>query len=154
LAAAIKEIGVDDQFIQLTQAWMKDQKDQDHAHAMVAMIYGALLLINHPKSVGRIEHPPHAGLQRKIAAAEGQTGKAYLLGETEIILRVTPQPDEREPGDPSVLVGKRALHWVRSYIRRNARLPVIEHMRGDPRLGIKKGRYRFGPSDEPPKLNA
>jgi hypothetical protein len=145
LAPAIQKIGLDDQYIQLTPGWMKDQKDQDRAHAMVAMIYGALLLINHPKSVGRVEHKPHAGLQRRIAAAEGKPGKAYLLGETEIILRMTPQPDEREPGEPSVLVGGRALHWVRSYIRRNARLPVIEHMRGDPRYGIKKGRYSFEP---------
>ena len=58
-------------------------------------LYAALALINSPKVIGRRQHLPHAGLERKLTKSMGMTGKFPLHAWTEIFL------DIGEPHDTS-----------------------------------------------------
>lgn len=123
-------------------------------------IYALLAIINSPRVIGRRQHMPHAGLQRKIAAAKGMVGKFPLRAWTEIVLQVTPPVTEDGVHEARLSAGK-ALHFVRQHIRviggvlvriggQKKRLGGREilippHFRGDPSLGMKKSRYRLAP---------
>lgn len=106
----------------------------------------ALALINTPRIIGRRQHMPHAGLQRKIAAAKGMAGKFPLQGWTEIVLEVTPPVIDGTEHEGRLSGGK-ALHFCRQHLRiRNGRLErVSAHWRGDPSLGLKRTRYTVVP---------
>lgn len=126
---------------------------------MVPMIYGALALINTPRLIGRRQHMPHAGLQRRLAAERGMVGKFPLRGWTEIVLEVTPPIIADEQMHEARLTGGRCLHFCREHLRIvggvvvtiNGRREVIggketkvkAHWRGDAALGIKRTRYRL-----------
>jgi hypothetical protein len=114
---------------------------------MAGVLYGLLAMINTPRIIGRRQHMPHAGLQRKLAAARGMVGKFPLQAWTEIILEVTPPVmDEGEPHEAR-LTGGKALHFCRSHLRvRRGQLELVKaHWRGDPALGIKRSRYSVVP---------
>jgi hypothetical protein len=114
---------------------------------MTSDIHVALAMINTPRIIGRRQHMPHAGLQRKLAAARGMVGKFPLQAWTEIILEVTPpQMDDGEPHEAR-LTGGKALHFCRSHLRvRRGQLELVKaHWRGDPALGIKRSRYSVVP---------
>lgn len=113
----------------------------------VFLTYAALAIINTPRIIGRRQHMPHAGLQRKLAAARGMVGKFPLRAWTEIILEVTPPViDDGEPHEAR-LTGGKALHFCRSHLRvRRGQLELVKaHWRGDPALGIKRSRYSVVP---------
>ncbi len=106
----------------------------------------ALALINTPRIIGRRQHMPHAGLQRKLAAARGMVGKFPLRGWTEIVLEVTPPKTDGQLHETR-LSGERCLHFCRQHLRvRNGAVEMVrDHWRGDPALGIKRSRYRLEP---------
>jgi len=106
-----------------------------------------LLLINSPKIIGRRQHMPHAGLERRLVRGLG-AGKFPLHAWTEILLQVA-KPPEIDDGEPheAHLTGRRALHFCRKHIRiRYGQLEYVSaHWRGDPALGIKQSRYTVTP---------
>lgn len=110
------------------------------------LIYAYLALINTPRVIGRRQHMPHAGLQRKLAAARGMVGKFPLHAWSEIVLEVTP-PVVDEGEHIAGLTGGKALHFCRAHLRiRLGKLELVSaHWRGDPALGIKQSRYRVEP---------
>lgn len=111
-----------------------------------ARFFRALLaIINTPRIIGRRQHMPHRGLERRLTQAMGLQGKFPLNAWTEILLQVTPPKDASN--DPSVeahLTGKRALHFCRAHLRiKMGRLELVKaHWRGDGSLGIKQSRYK------------
>lgn len=108
-----------------------------------ALIYAALAVINSPRIIGRLQHMPNRGLERRLTRSLG-AGKFPLHAWTEITLHVTPPKDMMD--DPSIeahYTGQRALHFCRAHLRvRLGRLEIVRsHWRGDPALGIKQSRY-------------
>lgn len=112
-----------------------------------ARTYCAFLsLINTPRIIGRRDHMPHAGLQRKLARSYGMVGKFPLHAWTEIKLEVaTIRDDGRER--VTHLSGGKALHFCRAHLRlRLGKVEIVSsHWRGDPSLGIKQTRYSVIP---------
>ena len=109
-------------------------------------IYAMLAMINTPRVIGRRQHMPHAGLEKKLTAKFG-AGKFPLHAWTEIKLEVrTPRIDESGMHEAH-LTGTKALHFCRSHLRiRFGKLEVVSsHWRGDPALGIKRSRYVLVP---------
>lgn len=111
------------------------------------VIYALLAMINTPRVIGRRQHMPHAGLQRKLAAARSMVGKYPLQAWHELVLEVTPPRVADEEPHETRLTGSKAQHFVRCHLR--VRLGGLElvssHWRGDPALGIKQTRYRVVP---------
>lgn len=107
----------------------------------------ACILINSPKIIGRRQHMPHAGLERRLTRSFG-VGRFPLHAYTEILLKVS-KPPEIDDGEPheAHLTGRRALHFCRKHIRiRLGKLEYVSaHWRGDPALGIKQSRYKVSP---------
>lgn len=121
----------------------KLRMSRDELFINVRIFMAALSLINTPKIIGRKQHQPHAGLQKKIAKSHGMVGRFPLMAWTEIILQVTaPQILTGQTRD-SHLTGGKALHFCRAHLR--MRLGKVEfvsaHWRGDPAIGIKRSRY-------------
>jgi hypothetical protein len=114
--------------------------------ARARTLAASLSLINTPRIVGRRQHMPHAGLQKKIAARKGMAGKFPLHAWTEIKLEVTPTYYDGTEHEAR-LTGGKALHFCRAHLR--IRLGHVElvsaHWRGDPSLGIKQTRYSLQP---------
>jgi hypothetical protein len=113
-------------------------------------IYPMLAMINSPKVIGRRQHMPHVGLERKLARARGMVGRFPLLAWTEILLHVT--PPKIDGGEHEAhLTGRRALHFCRAHLRiQFGKLVVVSsHWRGDPALGIKRSRYIMRPGAAP-----
>lgn len=120
----------------------------------IPLMYAALSVINTPRVIGRRQHMPHAGLQRKLAQARGMVGKFPLHAWTEIKLEVSPpRLDRSATGDPheARLTGAKALHFCRCHLRvRLGQLELVSaHWRGDPALGMKQSRYKLLPPTEP-----
>jgi hypothetical protein len=113
---------------------------------MVRDVYAMLSIINSPRVIGRKQHMPHGGLQRKIAASRGMVGKFPLHAWSEIVLEVTP-PTLADGEHEGRLSGSKALHFCRAHLRiQNGRLVLVSaHWRGDPALGMKQTRYRLTP---------
>lgn len=108
------------------------------------LLYGALALINTPRVIGRQQHMPHRGLERRLAKAMGIQGRFPLQAWTEIKLEVTPPKDMSDAGICEAhLTGQKALHFCRAHLRvRLGKVEVVRgHWRGDASLGIKRSRY-------------
>ena len=104
-----------------------------------------LAFINTPRVIGRRQHMPHRGMQRRLTQARGGVGTFPLHAWTEIKLEVTPPRDDSDEGPAEAhLTGRRALHFCRAHLRiRNGQLERVRaHWRGDASLGIKQSRYR------------
>lgn len=114
---------------------------------LVPLVYGFLALINTPRIIGRRQHMPHAGLQKRLLRS-GVQGKYPLHAWTEILLEVHPPVIDGEEHEAH-LTGKRALHFCRAHLRiKNGRLERVRaHWRGDPALGMKQSRYRVVPGN-------
>ena len=111
------------------------------------LVPAALLIINSPRVIGRRQHMPHRGLEKKLSEARAISGKFPLRAWTEIRLEVCATPEDNSIGAiaEAHLTGARALHFCRSHLRvRRGQLEVVKaHWRGDPSLGIKRSRYRL-----------
>jgi len=133
----------------LPDQWHGPRTEQvESTDLQAAVIYGLLACINTPRVIGRRQHLPHAGLQRRIASSRGLVGRWPLHAWHELVLEVSPPRDESGLGPREVhLTGEKALHFVRCHLR--IRLGMLElvsaHWRGDPALGIKQTRYRVVP---------
>jgi hypothetical protein len=125
---------------------------QERAFATpVASIYdfvhlAMLALINSPRVIGRRGHYPHGRAEREALKKLGLVGKFPLRAWTEILLRVTINPEDRSGEKPKEmhLTGDRCLHYCRTFVRvRLGALEYVEgHWRGNPALGMKQSRYR------------
>lgn len=105
-----------------------------------------IAIINTPRVIGRRQHMPHRGLERRLTQALGVQGKFPLNAWTEIKLQVAPPKDMSGEGTTEAhLTGQRALHFCRSHLRiRLGRLEVVRsHWRGDASLGIRQSRYKL-----------
>jgi hypothetical protein len=122
-------------------------KVTDFFPALLSFVHCCILLINSPKIIGRKQHMPNAGLERRLTSVLG-AGKFPLHAWTELKLHVN-KPLEIDDGEPheAHLTGRRALHFVRKHIRiRRGQLEyVTAHWRGDPAIGIKQTRYVVQP---------
>lgn len=123
-----------------------DGEDMSRKRGWIFFIYAAIAIINTPKIVGRRQHMPHRGLERKLVSQRGLVGKFPLHAWTEIKLEVTAPRDASGDGSQEAhYTGERALHFCRAHLRvRLGKLEVVRaHWRGDPSLGIKQSRYRL-----------
>ena len=114
------------------------------ASALSTRLYGALVLINSPRLIGREQHMPHRGLERRLASAKGLVGKFPLHAWTELKLSVS-DIGKRADGTTheAHYTGEKCLHFCRAHIRikRGKLERVSAHWRGNPALGIKRTRY-------------
>lgn len=113
--------------------------------------YADLALINSPRIVGQRGHFPHGRAEREALKKAKMVGKFPLRAWTEIVLEVTPHPEDRSDTDAELhLTGERCLHYCRTYLRvRYGMLEYVEgHWRGNPALGIKRSRYRVKPESK------
>lgn len=120
--------------------------NQDHSaffRSFLTLSHCMLILINSPQIIGRKQHMPHVGLEKRLRKAG--VGKFPLHAWTEIKLHVA-KPIEIDDGEPheAHLTGRRALHFVRKHIRiRLGKLEYVSaHWRGDPAIGLKRSRYQ------------
>lgn len=125
------------------QGWSRSKWDVSVDVACQEAV-GMLAMINTPRVIGRKQHQPHAGLQRKLAAAHAIPGKYPHMAWTEIRLEVRPPRDASDEGTHETrLTGAKAKHFVRCHLR--IRLGMLElvtaHHRGNEALGIKRSRY-------------
>jgi hypothetical protein len=112
--------------------------------ALVSAAIMFLAIINSPRIIGRRIHAPHKGLVRELHRAGG-LGIGPLHDWREIKLEVT-KPRDIYDGEPheDIITDKRALHFCRKHIRicHSGTLTYVrEHWRGDPAIGIRRGRY-------------
>ncbi|WP_217577337.1 hypothetical protein [Mesorhizobium sp. GbtcB19] len=113
----------------------------------IGVVY-QLFLINTPKLLGNITRLPHAGLQKKLARAQGMTGKFPLFAWTEITLWATPDGSKANAENAEIeahLSGRKCLHFVRAFLRWRMGRPEIvsSHWKGDPSLGMRRSRYKM-----------
>ncbi len=100
-----------------------------------------LALINTPRVIGRREHEPHRGIERRLRAAHGDDA-FKLHGWAEIKLDVNSAEGAPET-DGDRMTGQKALHFCRAHLRMKlGRVEIVRaHWRGDAALGIKPARY-------------
>lgn len=124
-------------------------------------LYVMLAMINTPRSFTRAAHLPHAGLQRRLAAAKGMVGKFPLRGWTEIKLEVRAPKEVTGLLHDVHLTSEKARHFVRAHGRviggtivyvkgvaykfGGTQVQVKAHNRGNPSLGTKRTRYTVAP---------
>ncbi|MCM2472158.1 hypothetical protein HGO38_01535 [Rhizobium sp. CG5] len=109
-------------------------------------ILAALAMINTPRVIGRKQHMPHRGLERKLLKSRQNIGKFPLRAWTEIKLAITPPQDLSNAASIEAhYTGTRALHFCRAHLRiRRGQIEVVRgHWRGDASLGIKRSRYKL-----------
>lgn len=114
-------------------------------------IYAALALINSPRIIGRVQHMPHRGLEKRLRGERQIIGHFPLNAWTEIKLEVSPPKDLSDAGEfEAHLTGRKALHFCRAHLRiRYGQLEFVRaHWRGDPTLGTKRSRYILTPPHE------
>lgn len=132
----------DSSFIpRLHKNWTAEQLAGD-----MSRIYAALAIINTPRLIGRKQHMPHRGLERRLANAKGLVGKFPLHAWTELTLSVSAMMTEADGTvHEAHYTGEKCLHFCRAHLRvRNGRLEQVKaHWRGNPALGIKRTRYRL-----------
>lgn len=115
---------------------------------MASTLIGALAFINTPRIIGRRQHMPNRGLEKKILKDRRAPNVFPLNAWTEIILHITPPVDvSNNPSIEAHLTGQRALHFCRAHLRiQHGKLVVVKaHWRGDPALGIVQTRYKVTP---------
>jgi hypothetical protein len=116
----------------------------DGVQVFVGMTIGCLVLINSPKIIGRTQHMPHAGLQKKLLRQfSGSTFPLRAWTELKLVVNKPVEIDDGQPHETH-LTGQRALHFVRKHIRiRYGQLEyVTSHWRGDASKGMKQTRYK------------
>jgi hypothetical protein len=120
--------------------------DGDQYPNYVGMIYAALVIINSPRIIGRKQHMPHRGLERRLVKSAGMVGSFPLHAWTELKLSVA-DIGKRSDGTTTEahLTGEKCLHFCRAHLRvKLGRLEIVRaHYRGNPALGIKRSRYRL-----------
>lgn len=126
-----------------TSGWSL-QRDDAAPDSLASVLYAYLALINTPRIIGRRQHMPHRGLERRLIQQRPAVGKFPLRAWTELLLRVTPPQIDDTPSREAHLTGQRARHFVRCHLRiRLGQLELVSaHWRGELALGIKQTRYK------------
>lgn len=108
-------------------------------------IYLNLAIINSPHVIIRNTRPPSSGLQKRLAR-QAQNGESYQLLPWHDILLEVPAKFENASDPSGRIVGPRALHFVRQFVRiRMGKLELVRsHWRGDAAVGISQSRYVVG----------
>jgi hypothetical protein len=144
----------------LVHSGLKPQRSREHFRGDDARVfdqpvaatedfwnYATLALINTPRVIGQKQHNPNERIERDKLKKMKLVGKFPLRAWTEIVLRVTTNPEDRsnELSQETHLTGERCLHYCRTYLRvRKGMLEYVEgHWRGNPALGMKRSRYRL-----------
>lgn len=115
---------------------------------IAATLIGALAFINTPKIIGRRQHMPNKGLEKKIVKDRTTPNVFPLHAWTEVILKITPPINMAEKASTEAhLTGQKALHFCRAHLRiQYGKLVVVKaHWRGDSALGIIQTRYKVTP---------
>jgi hypothetical protein len=120
-------------------------KDTDrHYSYKVALLYSLLSMINMPRSIMRVQHAPHIGLERAFLRDKALVGTFPRRAWTEIKLEIR-KPKEVDAPEENHLTGRVAYHWTRAhwrYLREHEmHVFVNDYWSGDPALGIKQSRY-------------
>lgn len=117
-----------------SEAW-----DEVTKHAIMLL----LAAVNAPKVFARVEHDPHAGLARKMAASKAMPGKYPLHAWHEIKLEGWMPKVERGTRRAKGATGEKAQHFVRAHPRfQNGKWVIVKwHRRGNPQLGMRRARY-------------
>lgn len=102
-----------------------------------------LAAINAPKVFARVEHDPHTGLARKLAASKAMPGKYPLHAWHEIKLEGWMHKVEHGTRRAKGATGEKAQHFVRAHPRfQNGKWVIVKwHRRGNPELGMRRARY-------------
>lgn len=111
-------------------------------------ILALLTIINLPRLVGRKQHLPHSGLQKRLSKAKGVTGRYPLHAWTELKLSAAEALREADARvHEARLSGEKCHHFCRSHLRvKSGRVELVRaHWRGNPALGIKRTRYNITP---------
>lgn len=121
-------------------------KTHDEAVASLQTRHAIMLLlaaINAPKVFARVEHNPHAGLARKMAASKAMPGKYPLHAWHEIKLEGWMPKVEHGTRRAKGATGEKAQHFVRAHPRfQNGKWVIVKwHRRGNPELGMRRARY-------------
>lgn len=122
------------------------EQSQGEAVGRIVHLYAILAIINTPRVIGRRQHMPHRGLERRLLSMRRTIGAFPMRAWTEIMLHVTPPTRVVEEGIYEAhLTGERARHFVRAHMRiRLGRLEFVSaHWRGNEALGIKQSRYKL-----------
>ena len=109
-----------------------------------AIIYGLLAIINTPRVIGRRQHAPHRGLEKRLLDMKRVVGRFPLNAWTEITLSVAvPRDESNKDSREAHLTGQKAYHFCRAHCRiRLGKLEFVrDHWRGDKSLGTKRSRY-------------
>lgn len=116
----------------------------DYAGIFAPVLISCLALINSPRAVDRRLNEPHAGLRRQLERMATGEKQFRVHRWTKILLELEPRSFGGSPSEGAVLIGTRAKHFVRQYLRtRNGELErVSEHWKGDAALGLKLSTYR------------
>ncbi|MGE4321941.1 MAG: hypothetical protein AB7E60_02805 [Sphingobium sp.] len=112
----------------------------------VVLMYALLAIINTPRLIGRKQHMPHRGLERRLAKTKGLVGKFPLHAWTELKLSVSDIGKRADGTEHEAhYTGEKCLHFCRAHIRikRGKLERVSAHWRGNPALGIKRTRYKL-----------
>jgi len=128
--------------LEACRSWFSDER----AQTLTMDVYPMLALINTPRVIGRRQHMPHVGLERKLGRARGMVGRFPLQAWNEIILEVANPRFDGEDHETH-LTGHKALHFCRAHLRiRFGQLEFVQsHWRGDPAIGMKRSRYILRP---------
>jgi len=113
-----------------------------------SLLYGTLAIINTPRTIGRKQHMPHRGLERRLLKDHAKVGPFPLKGWTELKLEAFYQRRDAEGRvREEHMTGQKCLHFCRAHLR--IRLGKVEFVssswKGDAALGIKQTRYRLTP---------
>jgi hypothetical protein len=128
----------------MTEPLVLENKTSAYERDVVARVVMLLLsAINAPKVFARVEHDPHAGLARKLAASKAMPGKYPLHAWHEIKLEGWMPKVERGMRRAKGATGEKAQHFVRAHPRfQNGKwVIVVPHKRGNPQLGMRRARY-------------
>lgn len=122
-----------------------DGEGETEARGWNYMVLALLAIINSPRLIGRKQHMPHRGLERRLANAKGLVGKFPLHAWTELKLSVSDIGKRADGTEHEAhYTGEKCLHFCRAHLRiRNGKLERVQaHWRGNPALGIKRTRYK------------
>lgn len=121
----------------------------DALKSFLVEIYALLSAINTPRVIGRRQHMPHRGLEKRLSKLRRRMGAFPLHAWTEIKLEISQTPEDMAltGSQEAHLTGERAYHFCRAHLRiRWGRLEFVRaHWRGNPSLGIKQSRYALLP---------
>lgn len=131
----------------ITYPGMSDERANECGR-LAAILVGALAFINTPRIIGRRQHMPNRGLEKKILKDRKSPSVFPLNAWTEVILHITePMDVSNQESVEAHYTGQRARHFCRAHLRiQYGKIVVVRgHWRGDLSLGLVQTRYKLKP---------